>query len=376
MKRKLLLALLALLLVACAVPVPAVDTGDAVTTGATTPDAAPSPSASHSAETDAFPPFSPAPAMLEIVEEREDSLLVRHSMGETEVPRNVERIYTDASTTQIVLSLGVQPVGAQYFTNITEISGLDERLEGIETLGTNTYDPNLEAILAVDPDLILVWANMLAAEDAQERYERLSQIAPTLVVGDPVPVGASPFTYWRAATEQIGAVLGRAEEADALLAEYKSEAAAYCETIRSAVGEGTVTIFDIVGGNLRIWPPGYTSPQGEFVPAAFTSWAYRDCGLTPGAEVAELTAQSPTPFAVVSAEMIPTLQANYLIGYANVSDPTADDVLADFTDNPLWEQLPAVQADQFVQLDYLDASSYYSALHVLQLAAEALDAPQ
>jgi iron complex transport system substrate-binding protein len=110
-------------------------------------------------QVEGFPPFTPDPVMVEVIENRGDTLLVRHGMGETEIPASPERIYTDASTTQIALSLGIEPVGVQYFTNIFEIPGLEEALDGVEVLGTNTYDPNFAPTGAGSPTTIVgaIW---------------------------------------------------------------------------------------------------------------------------------------------------------------------------------------------------------------------------
>lgn len=322
-------------------------------------------------QVEGFPAFSPAPPLLEILEDNSDTLLVRHPLGDTEVPKNPERIYTDASTTQIVLSLGLKPVGAQYFSNILKIPGMDERLAGVEVLGTNTYDPNFEAVVVVRPDLIVVWANIISAEDPRARYEQLSQIAPTLVLGEPVSVGASPFSYWQAATVALAGVSGLESEAEALLTDYKTKAAAYCKQIRKVIGEGTLTLFDVSGGALRVWGPGYGNEE-KFVPAAFGVWAYRDCGVAPGDEVSALTGGGAQPFAQVSLESLGELQADHLIAYVNVSAGGARSYFDELKESPLWTRVPAVANGNIHELDYLDASSYYAALHVLEQAATAL----
>ena len=322
-------------------------------------------------QVEGFPPYTPAPALLEVLEDSGDTLLVRHALGETEVPKNPKRLYTDASTTQIALSLGVQPVGVQYFSNVLEIPGMAERLAKIEVLGTNTYDPNFEAIVSVNPDLIVVWANVISAENPQARYAQLSQIAPTLVLGEPDTLGASPFSYWQEATVALADVLGLKSKADALRADYNTKAAIYCEQIREVVGAGTLTLFNVSGGALRVWGPGYGDDE-RFVPAAFGVWAYRDCNITPGEEVSLLTDGGTRPFGAVSLESLGELQADYFIAYVNVSDPNARTYFDTLQKNPVWQLVPAVAAGNVYELGYLDASSYYAALHVLEQAAEAL----
>lgn len=311
-----------------------------------------------------FPAFTPTPPLIEIVEDRGDTLLVRHRMGETEIPANPQRIYTDASTTQIALSLGLPVVGAQYFTNLLNIPDLAPLLEGVTELGTNTYQANFEAILAQQPDLIIVWANVATNPEAQSVYDTLSQIAPTIVLN------GNPFTYWQQATRVLGRAFGREAEAQALLSNYAERSAALCERIRAVIGDGTVTIFDVFGGAIRVIGAAAATPDGSVIPPAFTSWAYVDCRLTPGEEVARLTGGSHS--ASVTLESLGELQADHLIVYTNVASPDAEQVYQTFTESPLWALLPAVQNDQVYRVDVLDASGYFSALYVLEQVAEAV----
>ncbi|NOK63316.1 MAG: hypothetical protein GFH27_549361n49 [Chloroflexi bacterium AL-W] len=88
-----------------------------------------------------FPAYAPTPTMLEVVEEREETVLIRHAFGETEVPKNPARVYTDALTTQIALSLGIEPAGAQYFTTLLEVPELAAQLEGVPELGDQYLRP-------------------------------------------------------------------------------------------------------------------------------------------------------------------------------------------------------------------------------------------
>ncbi|MCG8351264.1 MAG: ABC transporter substrate-binding protein [Chloroflexales bacterium] len=311
-----------------------------------------------------FPAYAPTPTMLEVVEEREETVLVRHAFGQTEVPKNPERVYTDASTTQIALSLGIEPTGAQYFTTLLEVPELAAQLEGVPELGTNTYDPNLEAIAASQPDLIVVWANIISADDGEQRYEQLSQIAPTLVMLD------NPFSYWQQATLDLAAAIGDSAAGADALANYEEQEAALCERIRTVIGDGTVSILDVFGSDIRLFGPGITTPDGVYTPSAFTVWAYRDCQLTPGDEVRELANDQFN--ANLSRELIPQLQADYLISYVNVAG-NGQTTYDELTSSPLWNALPAVQQENAIRVEALDASGYYSALYVLEQVANTLE---
>jgi ABC-type Fe3+-hydroxamate transport system substrate-binding protein len=100
---------------------------------------------------------------------------VEHAMGQTEIPQQPERVVVlDTGELDTALSLGVTPVGA-VTTAVSDgfLSYLAEDAADVEVVGT-IAEPNLEAIAALRPDLIL--SNRTRHEDL---YDELSQIAPT-----------------------------------------------------------------------------------------------------------------------------------------------------------------------------------------------------
>src|SRR5687768_5691907 len=137
---------------------------------------------------------------------------VETAFGPVEVAEEPQRVvalgWSDAET---ALALGVQPVGASDWLGFGgEGVGpwaedlYDEAPEIIETL-----EPSLEAVAALDPDLILD----TRSDATEERYDSLSAIAPT--IGQPEGVG--PYqTTWQQQLELVGQALGRADEAAAL----------------------------------------------------------------------------------------------------------------------------------------------------------------
>ena len=81
---------------------------------------------------------------------------VEHAMGATDIPARPERVVVlDTGELDSVLSLGVTPVGA-VTTAVSQafLSYLAEGAADVEVVGT-IAEPNLEAIAALQPDLIL-----------------------------------------------------------------------------------------------------------------------------------------------------------------------------------------------------------------------------
>jgi iron complex transport system substrate-binding protein len=302
-----------------------------------------------------FPPYAPAPTMLEVIEDRGATLVVRHLFGETEIPANPQRIYADGSTFDILLSLGIEPVAANtFYVDLLEPpSQLAPLIEDLTIYNRGPADP--EIVLSHQPDLILVWEVALW-EGSEGIYNLLSAIAPTVVLNE------NPYSYWEQATRDIATLLGLSERAADLLADYRAFVEAQCALIRDAVGEDeTVTIIGVLPGQRYVMPPGYTTEIG-FVPIAPTQWAYQDCGLVPGDEVLQIVG-SDGDYALLSDELISELQADHLVVLQLAGE--GDDTLR-LIENPIWQALPAVRQGNAYFTPIPANQSYYGALDAFE----------
>lgn len=134
-----------------------------------------------------------------------------HELGTTEVPSNPTRIIgLEFSFTDALLRLGVTPAGVPRDANPLPL--LDALTEGIPSVGTRAQ-PNLEAIAAAQPDLIIADLTRHAAI-----YDQLSLIAPTLV-----------FNSLRGSYEDIlsqfqtiGDIVGKSAEAAQIIAAHRT----------------------------------------------------------------------------------------------------------------------------------------------------------
>ncbi|MEM7062476.1 MAG: iron-siderophore ABC transporter substrate-binding protein [Cyanobacteria bacterium P01_B01_bin.77] len=146
-----------------------------------------------------------------------DCRIVQHEMGNTEIcgqPQNI--VVLGPYLLEQILALGVQPAG--YGDHIDLHRGdYDNPSQQIPYLGSRittqpvnvglAYQPNIEAIVKAQPDLILA-----PGLDAPQ-YEQLTAIAPTLsfkIGGGNIDVSA------------VGQALGLSDRAAALLAETKA----------------------------------------------------------------------------------------------------------------------------------------------------------
>lgn len=119
-------------------------------------------------------------APLEVLEETAEYRVIRHVGGETRIPANPEQIVAmDTRLSDVLLALGIRPVGVTSWTGSDNINGflphVADELEGTAMLGEAWPSLNLEAVLAINPDLILEpgWLS--------ENYDQLSSITPTVL---------------------------------------------------------------------------------------------------------------------------------------------------------------------------------------------------
>jgi iron complex transport system substrate-binding protein len=108
--------------------------------------------------------------------EESTAYTVEHAMGTTEIKGTPERVVILTNEgTEALLALGVKPVGAvKSWLGNPWYDHIKDQMEGVKEVGTES-EPNLEAIAALKPDLII--GNKLRQEQI---YEQLSAIAPTV----------------------------------------------------------------------------------------------------------------------------------------------------------------------------------------------------
>ncbi|HET6392324.1 MAG TPA: iron-siderophore ABC transporter substrate-binding protein [Blastococcus sp.] len=238
---------------------------------------------------------------------------VEHAMGSTEIPERPERVVVlDTGELDTALALGVVPVGA-VTTGASDdfLSYLADDAADVEPVGT-VAEPDLEAIAALQPDLIL--SNRTRHEAI---YEQLGQIAPT-VFAERVGV------VWKENFLLDAEALGLEARAEAELDEYEASAAALGEDLGDPAGT-TISALRFVEGTVRV----YTRES-------FIGTVLADIGL----DQLELpTGQVPT-FAELAAEEVTRADADIVL-YSSFGPADAsgeDGVVA----GPLWPRMGAV----------------------------------
>jgi len=137
---------------------------------------------------------------------------ITHKFGETRIPANPSRVVTVGWTDQdFVLPLGVVPVAAREFSeNYNDLPWVKDATAGksIPTWGSDSID--FEAIAAQKPDLIIAIYETID----KQTYDRLSQIAPTVIQSADY---ADEETPWNIQLLTTGQALGKEAEARSLV---------------------------------------------------------------------------------------------------------------------------------------------------------------
>ncbi|STZ56829.1 periplasmic iron-transport lipoprotein [Mycolicibacterium tokaiense] len=146
--------------------------------------------------------------------EAPEGVTITHKFGETVVPADPQRVVTVGWTDQdYVLPFGVVPVASrEFFEEYNDYPWVQEATGGtpIPTWGADEID--FEAIAAERPDVIFAIYETID----QQTYDRLSQIAPTVVQSADY---ADEETPWDVQLLTTGTALGKESEAQDLVAQ-------------------------------------------------------------------------------------------------------------------------------------------------------------
>lgn len=226
-----------------------------------------------------------------------------------------------------LLALGVAPVGV---TNGRGQSSppryLNEFMpEDAISVGT-FFQPNLEVILELDPDLILFGGFSDPAV-----LEQLNAIAPVYNT-------ATFAENWRTQFGRVGLVMNMESEADDFLQTYDARIAA----IREAFGDAAELQFIVAH-----WDPA--GPQ-IMAPTTFSSSILLDVGLTAPDEIPELQEGHPHS-APLSLEAVDILDVDWAFVGTLQGEGDAVEGLENVLENPLFQQLQVVQNEHLIIID-------------------------
>lgn len=242
---------------------------------------------------------------------------ITHAHGVSVVPRSPQRIASFGWTDEM-LACGVQPHAAGGDRARGFPPHLADRLHGTLIVDHMSGGPNLEALAAAQPDLIIaVWY-------WRSRYALLSRIAPTVVL-------QPGHWFWRERFTDVCAILGRATAGADRLARVDALIAATRARIQARIGGESVAMLRVFARELRLYGQGYSGPL-----------LYGDLQLTPPAIVERLAWRRPA--ARLSLEGLVDLDADHLLLMHQAHIPITHRELETLRAHPIWRQLRAVKA--------------------------------
>ncbi|MFD7594654.1 ABC transporter substrate-binding protein [Kitasatospora sp. NPDC059812] len=251
---------------------------------------------------------------------------VRHARGESTVPARATRVVAlDTDALDSVVTLGLTPVGA---TTVTEGAPFPaylpaERLAATKAVGT-IGQPNLEAIAALRPDLIL--SNQVRDD---KRYDELAKIAPTVLSKTTGPT-------WKENVRLHAEAMGRQAEAEAADAAYRTKAR---DLVTALGGPAKAAATRVEMARFLAGAPTRLYLNGTFVGSLF-----KDLGLGRPAN------QDKPGFSVeISPEQVDQAAAD-VIFYSVYGDAAKSDQ-GRITDGALWKNLDAVRTGRVFRVD-------------------------
>lgn len=249
--------------------------------------------------------------------------LIQHAFGETYIPTNPQRFVTLQDIyLASAITLGIKPIASTTYgaTDGIPFRGVtEEQVKGIKLIGDG-HRPSLEKLLSIKPDLIL------AREFHQDIYDRLSAIAPTVVVD------WNQFDSFKDRFLDLAKVLNRTEKAKELLKEYNQRV----EQFKNIMGDNLNSLEISV---IRIYGPITTLKSWDIVYQVI-----KDAGikLIP---IQEATAKNQGNNVNLSIETLPEHDADFIFIVKYPSDD-ANSILA----NPIWQNLDAIKAGRYVEI--------------------------
>lgn len=253
-----------------------------------------------------------------------ETRIVKHIMGESRVPTSPKRIVVLTNEgTEAVLALGIKPVGAVKSWNGNPwYEHIKNDMEGVQVVG-DEQQPNLEAIAALKPDLIL--GNKMRQEKI---YTQLSAIAPTVFTETLRGEWKNNFTVYADALNKVTEGQKVIGNFDKRIADFKQQAGDKLST--------QVSIVRFMPGKTRIY---YSQ--------TFSGIILKELGF------ARPQSQTKDAFADdVTKERIPEMDGDILFYFTwETGNGDASKAEQEWINDPLWKNLSVVKNNRVYKVN-------------------------
>ncbi|WEG08242.1 Fe2+-enterobactin ABC transporter substrate-binding protein [Microbacterium horticulturae] len=274
---------------------------------------------------------------------------IEHVNGSTEIPAQPANIVSTSITLTGTLLAIDAPVTATATTTpsaITDDEGFFSQWADVaHDRGVTSLYPNLEfdeeAVIAAAPDLIVV--SSTGADATADQYDKLSAIAPTIVLnyGD---------ESWQELAETLGEATGHEAEAKKVVADFDQRVADVAAKITVPDGTANAIVWNGVEGQTAFAKPG--GSHAELLDAL-------GFDVEGAPDEYDLSETAREDFAFLSIENTTAALTGSTVFLVSGGDATADD----FADTKVLANTPAVKAgnvhalgDTSFRIDYYSAS--------------------
>ncbi len=259
-------------------------------------------------------------------EEQKDNKItgieIEHALGNTvldSVPKKV--VVLEFSYADALMTLDVQPIGIADDDNPELfMDAVKEKLTDYTSVGSR-YEPNIELLSSLQPDLIIADLN-----HHKTIYDQLTKIAPTLVLDD----HQADYKQMLDNYLMIAKAVGKDEEGKKRLEMHNEK----IEEAKRKLGDTALSVV-----------PAVTNAEGFF--------AHSDHSYV-GSFLQDIGFEDP----VKSDDSYPKLSLEQLVEtnpQAIFLMPATEETIVDtWSVNPLWKKIEAVQNDQVVKVERRD----------------------
>ncbi len=283
-----------------------------------------------------------APSAAASEEQGAQDRVVQTEQGEVTVPADPQRVVVlNYALAGYLYDLDVPVVATtsedfDYDPAFSELWGDAPEQHGTEfiTWGMDGFD--LEAILGLEPDLILAGGLGLPNGLATKAYDQLSQIAPTVIVGKDLDTWQQQYSFI------AGDVLGREDDYDRAVAEYDERVAEVRGAITVPVAPVAVLTVTAEGAPYLLFEDsGLPHTLGElgFTPAPLVEQHSLE-PYNPGGDMAELSTEQ-------AGQILADVPALFITGF---NSDTTD--VATLQQQPIWAGTTAFSTGNAYDLPY------------------------
>lgn len=258
---------------------------------------------------------------------------IESALGDAVIPAEPQRIVTIGwGSADTAVALGTTPVGVEVDAwsgdqdgyQVWTRAAIEERGDELPTTFTVYPEVDIDAIVELEPDLILAPQSGLSQDD----FDILSDLAPTVAFPD-APWG----TGWDTQIEIIGTALGKPAEAADLIADLEGQIAEAASANPQLADLSFAYIYAGEPGTLSVYQSG--DPRVDIVSRL---------GMTQPAEVAGLPQSEGSFTANIGLERADVLDdVDVLFTWANDEDAASATAA-----QPLYAQIPAVERGSYV----------------------------